>query len=1116
MQNSTFCLPRYKYKGLKKLLLVMKLTTLIILIGFMYVSAASYGQRININAHDITIDKLFKELKKQTGYTFLYKSGILKDQPTINVDIADASITDVLDKFLKDRPLDYLIVDKSIVIRRKTNAPVKESGPILFIGKVLNEDKKPLPGVTIKVKGAQVGQTVSNEHGEFSILAIGDDAVLQFSYVGYESQELKVKGLKNPLTIVLKASLSNLDQVQVTAYGTTTKRLNTGNITTISGKEIAENPVPNVLQALQGRVPGLFIQQMSGQAASPYSINIRGQNSLQSVANGANQPLIIVDGVQYPGGKLPLQVFGQNLSVVGSNSLNYLDPQSIASVDVLKDADATAIYGSRGAYGVILITTKRGQPGEPKLTVNNYTGVSVRGTSPQLLNLQQYLDMRREAFKNDGATPGPNDLDVNGSWPTDRSTDFQHVLTGTHAITSSSNATYSGGSGNVSYLVGGNYNVQNNIERNTGNNKSVGLNFNLNSTSKNGKFSITLVNSYSSTINTEVPVDFSFLTAGSLTSAPNAPPLTNPDGSLNWNDYAGNPLAELNQIYKNVTNNLTSSTQFKYKPIDGLTLNASFNYNKIFGREQLIQPSSYFDPNTTFFTSSDLNIYDQSTWTFEPNANYTSKLGAKGTLSVTAGATLQGYSGYNQNTSGNDFISDALLYDPTSSQTASISTSFSQTLRRYLGYFGIINYNWDNKYIIDLNGRRDGSSKFGINNQFGSFGSIGAAWIMSDESWFKKALPFISFAKLRGSYGTVGGDGIADYLTLNTYTKARAYETSLGISPTGLANPYLQWEKDLKKEIGLNLEFLNGTISFDGDYYDTRVSNQLTPQFLSSVTGFTSITLNRDAVIHGYGFEFVLTTHNIKGKNFSWTTVINGTVPKSILVSYPGLATSGNADLVIGKSVNGIRTYQYTGVNPQTGTYNFLTRTGQVSDGSPFSGLPQLDQNLDRTQFIDLNPKYYGGITNSFRYKNVSLDVLFTITNRMGRNSQGQEPYPPGIFFESGYNPTTAVLSRWQKPGDITNVAKFSQSLFSFFPYATFAKSSGAYSNATYGRLQNLNLSYTFPASIAKKAGLSALRIYVQGQNLFTISKYGDLDPENLGAGMAPLRIITGGITLTL
>jgi len=918
------------------------------------------------------------------------------------------------------------------------------------------------------------------------------------------------------LLITLKASVGKLDQVQVTAYGTTTKRLNTGNITTISGKEIAENPVPNVLQALQGRVPGLFIQQQSGQAGSPFTINIRGQSSLQSVANGANQPLIIVDGVQYPGGKLPLQPFGQNLSVVGSNFLNYLDPQSIASVDVLKDADATAIYGSRGAYGVILITTKRGLPGEAKLTVNHYTGVSVAGNTPKFLSLQQYLDMRREAFKNDGATPGSNDLDLNGTWPQDRTTDFQHILMGAKAVTSSTNATYSGGAGNISYLFGGNYNVQNNIQRSAGNNKSTGLNFNLNSTSKNGKFAITLVNSYSSTINTQAPVDFSLSGPGSITSAPNAPSLINPDGSLNWDDYPSNPLATLNQVYKNVTNNLTSATQLRYKPLDGLTLNAGFNYNKIFGRETRIQPSSYFNPNTSFLTTSNLNLYDQSTWTVEPNANYTRKLGKKGALSVTTGATLQGYSGYNDITLGSNFISDALLNDPTSAQTTSISTRYNQTLRRYLGYFGIINYNWDNKYIIDLNGRRDGSSKFGINNQFGSFGSVGAAWIISEENWFRKRLPFISFAKLKGSYGTTGGDAIQDYLTLNTYSKASAYQGSLGLAPTALANPYLQWEKALKKDIGLNLEFFKGRVSFEGDYYDTRVNNQLVQQFLSSVTGFCGITTNRDAVIHSYGFEFILATHQIAGKNFSWTTTINGTIPKSILVSYPGLQTAGPVNFVIGKSTNGVRVYQYLGVNPQTGSYNFSNRNGVVSDGSSLNGAGALDPNVDKTQFIDLNPKFFGGITNSFRYKNFTLDMLITITNRMGRNALTQEPYSPGIFIAPGVNPTTTVLTRWQKPGDNTNVARFSQAFSSYRSYITLRSSSGAYSNAAYGRLQNANLSYAFPANLVKKAGLSALKIYVQGQNLITVSKYGDFDPENLDSGMPPLRTITGGITLTL
>lgn len=1103
----------------------MKLTTLLILIGFLHVSASSFAQRISFSAKNISMVKFLKEIRKETGYTFVYRSGTLDDLPNMDVDITNASLQDILDNYVKDKPLDYVILDKTVVIRRKAEPLVKEiAGPRIFYGKVFGENKKPLPGVTIKVKGTQTGSTSTNDKGEYSILAVPDNATLVFSSVGYVTQEIVTGGIKNELNVILKQSNSALDQVQVTAYGTTTKRLSTGNITTITAKEIAENPVPNVLQALQGRVPGLFIVQNSGQAASPYSVNIRGQNSLQGVIYGSKsdpQPLLIVDGVQYPSGTLPLSQFqGVNESTFGSNPLNYIDPQTIESVDVLKDADATAIYGSKGAYGVIIITTKKGKAGDATLTLNNYTGVSVRGTTPKLLSLQQYLDMRREAFKNDNATPGAADLDLNGTWPLTRNTDFQHVLMGSRAITSSSNASYSGGTDNLRFLIGANYDVQNNIQRSTGDNKSEGLNFNLTSTSKNKKFSITLVDAYSSTIDTEAPVDFSFLAGpGSATSAPNAPSLTNSDGSLNWADYPANPLAQLNQSYRNVTNNLTSSTQLRYAPVKGLTLNASFNYNKLFGKETRILPSDYFNPNTTFFTSSNLNNYDQSTWTFEPNANYITKLGSKGKLSVSAGATLQGISISSATISGDDFISDALLSDPASTNQDGLGAGFSLTQRRYLGYFGIINYNWADKYIIDLNGRRDGSSKFGTNNQFGSFGSVGAAWLLSEEKWFKNNISFINFAKIRGSYGLVGGDGIPDYATLNNYGIKNSYESNLGIGPLGVANPNLQWEKDLKKEIGLTLELLNGRITFDGDYYFTRVSNQLLPDPLSTVTGFSNTVVNRDAVINSYGWEFTITSHNVKTNNFSWSTSINGTIPKSILISFPGLATSGlENSLQIGKSVNGIALINSKGVDPQTGLYNYMTSAGTVVDNVPtfLGGKGQLSLTTDRTSFLDLNPKFYGGISNTFSYKSFSLDVLINITDRMGRNSLGQGSFPPGFFNGTGYDPTTAVLSRWQKPGDITNVAKYTQSVAGYLNYSYFDLSTGAYSNATYARLQNANFSYTFPTSVATKAGLKTLRIFVQGQNLLTISKYGSLDPENLGAGMAPLRTITGGVNVSL
>jgi len=434
MQISTFYRPRNKYTWLKKIPLVMKLTTLMILIGFLHVSAATYGQHVNLNAKDITINKLFKELNKQTGYTFLYKAGILKDLPNVNVEISDASITEVLDKFLKDKPLDYLIIDKSIVIRRKANF-VQPVITLLYLGKVVGANKKPLAGVTIKVKGAPTGQTVTNENGDFSILVLGgENMVLQFSYIGYESIDMPLKGIKNPLLITMKEATSTLDQVQVLAYGEVKKRYNTGDVTTITAKQIENNPVPNVLQALQNQVPGLFIQQKTGKVGGAFNVQIRPGSTF-----GTGNPLYIVDGVTYPAGtSLPLlssNIEGYHAGpLLGGNALSYLNPNDIESVTVLKDADATAIYGSRGAYGVIIIKTKKGRPGPAQLNVNFYTGLTVVGTTTPLLNTQDYLMLRNEALKNDGVTPGAQDLDVNGTWPTNRYTNWQKEFTGNYAV----------------------------------------------------------------------------------------------------------------------------------------------------------------------------------------------------------------------------------------------------------------------------------------------------------------------------------------------------------------------------------------------------------------------------------------------------------------------------------------------------------------------------------------------------------------------------------------------------------------------------------------------------------------------------------------------------------
>lgn len=1107
----------------------MKLTTFLMIIGYMQLHAAVLGQTITLSERNVSLETVLSGIEKQSGYTFFSKIDLIKAMPKITVNIKNATLTEALDQITRNFPLSYSIIGKTVVIKPSVSISTdSKTVPLLVIGTILDENTKPMAGVNIKVRGKET-RAVSDQEGKFRLLVLDTESILEISYIGYQPQEIKVKEIKNPLLIRMKVTSSDLDQIQITAYGSTTKRLATGNSTTITAAEIAKNPARNVLEVMQGQVPGLFVQQLSGLPGSPFNLMIRGQ---QTLTNGfrASQPLIIVDGVALPSGALPLNQNAPNArenlnnELKGGNPLDYIDPATIESMTVLKDADATSIYGSRGAYGVILITTKKGKAGSPKLNVSATSGITVRGSSPDLLNTEQYVMLRTEAYKNDGTpiTSASTFSDINGP-NAGRYTDFQKEYAGNHASVNRINASYSGGTSDLNFLVGANYRRQTSIQIGEGSVRDGGLNFNINSSTKNNKFNISLSGSFLSTTDDAVPYDFS--QGNAYTSPPNSAPLFLPDGSLNWIDYtsSNNPAAAKNIIFKNVTNNLLSTLGLKYTPVKGLSLNTNIGYNYMNSKAIRAQPSTYYQPGTNFRTTSTLSFYTIRNITIEPNASYQTTLGKKGKLTVQAGGTLQNQLTYSSSITGNDFLSDAMLYNPTfadrltpgANPQANIISTYEQSPNKYLGFFGIINYNWDNKYILNINGRRDGSTKFGENYQFGKFGSLAFAYLFSNEKWFKGLLPVISFAKLRGSIGTSGGDGIPNYSYITTYSQATSYQGSLGLQADNLENKDLHWEHNRKTEGGISLEFFNGRISFDATYYESKTSDQLINQRLPSITGFTARALNSPAIIKNNGWEFELNTKNLNSNKFSWSTRFNLTLPKNKLLAYPGLGTTiVDLDKVIGKSVYGVKLYNYAGVDPETGLYNFINRNGVKSAfiAPPF-GDAALDVNLDKTEYIDLSPKFYGGLGNSLSYKNFTLDVFFTFTNRMGRTFLGSQPLPPGF---PGVNTTTAALQRWQNKGDIAEVQRAGAGISSFFAQGNFINSTGAYEKATYARLSSINISYTLPASLAKRLHLGSLTIFGQGSNLLTISKYGDLDPENLGAGMAPLRNFSGGLRVSL
>ncbi|MBB5436923.1 TonB-linked SusC/RagA family outer membrane protein [Pedobacter sp. AK017] len=1091
----------------------MRLTILLLTIAILQVSASSFAQRVTLNLKKTPLERVFKEIRKQTGFDFFYTDNLLSGAKAVTLNIKNLPLEEALEQCLKGQALSFSIDNNIIVVQSKPMEPqmVQARAKKMLTGKVFAEGNLPFAGVVVREKANPHNQTVTNRAGEFSITVDGDDAVLQFSYIGYDPLEFKLREIKEPLIVNMKMSLNDLDQVQVTAYGTTTKRLNAGNITTITAKDIEKNPVNNVMEALQGKVPGLFIQQVTGQPGGAFNIRMRNATNF---AVGATPPLIIVDGVRYPAGTLELNtnvVYGTSTFLAGGSGLNYINPNDIESIDVLKDVDATAIYGSSGAYGVILISTKKAKMVSSSLNANVYSGVSVIGKMPKLLNTEEYLTLRKEAFANDGLPISTVNPDVNGTWPADRYHDWQKEFLGSAAVTSNMNVSYSGGGQNTSYLISGSLRDFGNIQRHTGSNGDGSLRFALNTNTNDNKFSLSLTGTYLSSKNDMVPFDAS----GRALAAPNAPPAFKDDGAINWEAVtdSNNGLASsFNRTYKNVTNNFLANATLVYRPTNKITLRSIFGYSSLDGKELIGAPTTVLNPTDALAATKAVSIfhhYNTRSITVSPYGEYNTTIGKKGEISFKLGAEIGNRLNYNDDIQGTGFPSDAFLKNPSAGST--ILTSYNLSEYRTIGMYGIIKLVWDNKYIIDINTRRDGSTKFGPGRRFGNFGSGALAWIFSEENFIKNNVPFLSFGKLRVSSGVVGGDAVADFAYLGTYRVVTGnYDGKVGLEPTNIPNPILNWERNFNSEIGLEMGFFKDRITTDFSYYYNRASNQLIGQPLSTVTGFSSLPLNSDALIRTSGLEANFSTINIKSKNLNWTTRFNISFPKSKLLKVPAQSNQ-NTNYVLDKPVTGIKLYNFNGVNPETGYYSFTNAKGVTSDY--LSGLTQ----ADKTEFIDLAPKYFGGLTNAVSYKQLSLDFTFTFTNRMARNILSQTPTALG-FYGSASSGTDLWLRRWQKPGDETDVPRVSTNISNQTArQILLTASTGGYSNAKYARLQNASLRYNFGPKILKSLHLRNLSVYAQGQNLFTISSFDGLDPENLNVGVIPpLRTFTFGLNLTL
>jgi TonB-linked SusC/RagA family outer membrane protein len=1085
----------------KKIFLVMKLTTFLLIMALLQVSAKGYSQKVSLEATRAPLAKIFAAIEAQTGYVFFYDASVAKQKITLH--LSKASLSDALDACFAGCNLSYKIADKTVFIQVKPALTLLDKietalQPSIDVhGKVVDEKGSPLPGVSITLKGGNK-TTITDNNGDFILPDVNDQAQLSISYLGYEP--VSIKATANAGTIHMKINSSPLDQVEVIGYGTTSKRLNTGSVSTVTAAEIEKQPVTDVLSALSGRMPGVFVQTTNGLPGGNINIQIRGQNSIRNTpGDNGNYPLYVIDGVPFVSS--PIYTNGNGSETVNGpiSPFNSINPGDIESISVLKDADATAIYGSRGANGVVLITTKKGKPGATRVNVNISHGISRVANFPDLLNLQQYLEIRREAFKNDGLTPStdpnayPNYAPDLTLWSQVASTNWAKFLMGNTSSTTDMQGSISGGSEQDRFLISTNYRGEGSVLLGGGNYQRAGLLVNLSHTSLDKKFSVQFSSTYTGDDNV-MANPYGSIMAEVLT-APNFP-LYNSDGSLNWSNNV-NPLADVKAQSKAQTNNFIANMVMSYMVLPGFNFKVSVGYNRLNSNQVLTNPLSSQNPSYAVSTASYSNG-DNQALIVEPQITYTRNF-KKSRLDALFGGTYQISTANSENISASNFSSDALIDNAASANTVIVNNN--ATNYKYESVFARLTYNLDEKYIVNASARRDGSSRFGPGDQFGNFGALGAAWLFSNEKLLKDQFSFLSFGKLRVSYGITGNDQIPDYQYLSTYSSSGyVYQGVSGLQSNQIANADLHWETNKKAELGLDLGFLKDRISLSADFYQNRSSNQLIAYTIPYLTGFSSYQANLPAVVQNTGWEFELNIVNVSTTNFTWKTTFNITLPKNELLSFPGLATSSYANtLAIGKDISQAIGYTFTGVDPKTGAAQYF-----IPSGAQYPSYDKWGQT---------SPYFYGGFGNTFTYRSWQLDVFGQFSKQYAK---GGLYYTPGLTIQNDF---TSALARWQKPGDITNVPKATTNYDPYYSYST-----ANWFNASYFRLKNISLSYVVPGNWLKRKGIDRLRIYLEGQNLLTIWKKEAAlyDPETGGDNstgnipIAPMESFVAGLQFTL
>lgn len=947
-------------------------------------------------------------------------------------------------------------------------------------GKITSNTREPIVGATVIIDGTTQA-AVTDAMGNFRIdkLQANTKYKLKISLLGYKTIYREVLPSAGSVNFTLQEDTKQMEDVVVVGYGTKVKREVTGSISKIGAKELNDLPVPSFESALQAKLPGVQVTTGSGLAGSAAVIRVRG---IASISAGGD-PLYVVDGIP-----ITQDYFlNGNGGASNNNPLASINPDDIESIDVLKDAAATAIYGARGSNGVILVTTKRARKAGLTVTYNGSVGLATPTALPNMLNTEQYLQLYQEAHENDGGT-GLATLPGNISWDDARKTNTDWVdLTTQTGIKHSHNVTVARGGkiasvlGNVSYRDDEGYLVGNKYKR---------LSFRL-----NGDFNITnnlklgVNTSYSRGHNDRVNNGWSGGLGSAMSTALPIFPVYNPDGSF----FTGgdNPvrIQEL-KTWQTVEDRYLNGINFDYRLNDEFSIIARTNL------DYMVLTDDQYDPRELALTTHAGNAYRNQTrvtnYNYNVQLNYTKKFSSSSKVTALIGQEYQNSkrqtNNFNaQNMSNGFFDPNAKIDDSTYSYQKFIGRTFQWA---FLSYFTRVGYGFKDKIFIEATYRIDGSSKFGDNNRYGFFPAFAASWILSEEEFFQQ-IPQVSMTKIRVSYGKSGNADIPDYQHFGIFERPNGttnYNDQLTTYPTQLENPDLRWETSWSINFGLDMGFFRDRLTFTAEYYDRRSSDVLMQLAVPPSTGFSDYWSNVGKITNN-GFEFSVTTRNID-REFKWTTIFNIAANRNEITSigqFTEDAVSGGTNdtrVVVGQPVGTNFLVRFSHVDPTTGRPVYLDKNGNQT----FTWDP-----ADRVAVGAVLPDAVGGITNNFSYKNWDLGILFNFV-------LGGDIYESSAKRQNGvvtnWNMRTDLFDRWQQPGDVAAFPRLTLDTETYGSSTPWINTTMWLHDGTFMRLRNVTLGYRVPKPALDKLKIQSARIAFIGTNLLTFTRYPGLDPE--------------------